>query len=407
MNEHIDHFMHSLNFQASKQTEQIKPAYIGYIKEYDLERGMVKVIDPLNGPETEDNNPGPAMISDWMPFGTLQAGITGDNPINPDIKKWGLQIIPFGGGDEKTFDKPTEQVLVINIRTSTGYSSCALMLYNNKAMPPGKEMPILKVDVDKGDLLYVNASGTTFYFKTKTGTVYLFVDKVESDSEGSSGDENDAGNFISGIAGGVHQQTFSDLDKAPPKNPDPGDIWSTSFKNTEIVAGKGILLQTVEDTEADDLDTIDPAEGDIDFSALQNLQGYAIEGGIILATGDDSVTPEVGNVELNAVNDILGSATNNISLGAGVNVEIAATEAILMQSATLTMTMSGTVDITAPIINIGFAAGAYQSLCTQAFMEWVLTHQHEGVMPGDGVTSTPNDPPAPAAPFLTESLKAS
>lgn len=264
---------------------------------------------------------------------------------------WGFQWAPKGGA---TPEEPElgEEVAILILNRSMGLFVCPMFIFDETRKPPGSGKDNQGNTVNTGDDNQQDEEDKQGWDDDPKGQTRLKGgEMVFRHESGSFAKFYENGDMQTYCAGTNHMYMKQDADIVVRE----GDFNVKVEKgNTNITVDKGDT--TIQTTLGNTL--INSESGNITAST---------------ASGDVEVSTESGTATVSATDvEILGEAV---------------------------------VNVTAPLVNLG-EAGDYQPLATLDFVEWVLTHQHEGVMPGDGVTSTPNDPPPPTAPMVTESTLA-
>ncbi len=354
---HIDETMHLQHQTASQQIDGTKPAYIGYIQDYNVDTGLCTVIDPLNcSPGPDGGQPIP-IVSGPIPLCTSFAGLAnGQNPVNDQIRYYGVQVCPFGGA---SIVDPTggEQVLVANVRASIGYQLTAFLLFNAVALPPGAlPIPVSQANLDNGEWLGVHPSGTVIHM-TNDGNLNVYT----------QGPDPDQGQNINAQAyGGIGLTTAHNGDPAPP----------------------------------------DPLQGDIDLTAVQDIN-MAVLRDIIMEAQRDILEIAHRDHTTQADRDILEEAIHDIEMTAGNDLTAVATTgtANLQGHLAVNVFSDTVVTVTAPQVLIGAAGEVLLRLLTEAFLATFDAHTHDGVQPGAGISGAPTIPVIPGYPITTIALQ--
>ncbi len=387
---HISEGQNILQGQVDQQRQSHALAYIGYIAEYFPEDATCTVYNPNNS-NTDPNNPNPVpMLSNRIPLGTGLSGLSnGKTPINDQIKAWGIQIAPLGGGTQNE-PQAGEQVLVLRLNAEIGYEACAFLLYNDMAQPPGgQDMPVIGGQLKNGEILLVTPSGTITYFDID-GNLKIITQVAPN------GMTNQTGNLSAVANGGIALRTA--VADTVPDEPDQYDIDVTAHQDVNVNADRDINLTAVRDLK------LDPR--DINVSCDRNLN---------IAIGTNMETLVTGNqdtvVSENQTNHVLGTSTNTVDgaetrtttgpllVGCGNMITISAAGEIAIGSDTL-------IEILAPAINAGALTEALYPLLTEVFLTLFNAHTHGGVAPGVGHTGPPDVPIPPTYPNVTTVFQA-
>jgi hypothetical protein len=352
---YVKDFMSLMQAQASKEVTGTKQVWVGYISEYDPIRHAVKVLNPLAGDVPAANqfqNAGAPQTGTPLEYGMIPlasqfVGIAnGTNPVNDLVEHPGIQICPLGGA---TAQNPTagEQCVVINLNNEIGYATCAFLLFNEIALPPGGNIPVLGTAMQPGEWLFVTPTGTTIYMDID-GNLTVMVRQAGHDE----GDLNVTAN------GGISIATVAD--GTVPTAADVGDIDITSVRDINEDAGR-------DHTETAVRDITEESTRDITRTAGRNI----VDG----ATG--FVTIQGGT---------------NVLVEAGLNLQIDA---------------NGIITINSPVaINAGSIGLTYLPLITAFFLTLYNSHSHSGVQTGAGVSGPPVIAAVPTYPVTTKTFYA-
>lgn len=138
-----DELSHIIKQMANQAQPDPRPFVYGHISVYDPTKHRARCIVPSL---TDEN--GQALLSPWIPMGTLSSG-----------GGFGLQIIPAGGA---TAQNPTagEQVLIGLFDRQRGVAAIPCMFFSGAHTPPSESLPQGAPPVAAGDVLLSNNSKT-------------------------------------------------------------------------------------------------------------------------------------------------------------------------------------------------------------------------------------------------------
>lgn len=257
-----------------------------------------------------------------METGWCQVG----SPIVGD--GWGLQYC-LKGGATKENPEEGEQVQVSIQHRASGLSAVANLTFNDEMKPPG--------------------AGSDNETPDEPGS-----DPAESDSDGAKRLKpaefilkHESGSFLKFYSNGSVRATVEE------------SLWVEVKQDCNLKVLEGDLNVSVEQGNANV--TVDL--GDVDINApLGNITIETLEGTI-------KATTESGDVEIE-------STAGSVKVNGGLSVDISS---------------DAEITATAPLINVlgasvNIGADIFQSLCTEAFLEWANLHIHST---GSGVTGPP------------------
>ena len=365
-------FLHTTQEQAGRQITGVKSAYIGYIVRWFPNNDVI-VANPLGGtvPQAlanimpDGNNVGLPSLSPRIPLSTAFAGIAnGINPVNASIHP-GIVLAPMGGAAATSEDQyKGEQVLVLNLNNLIGYSACAFMLFNSKAISPALSIPVTNAELKPGEWLMVSPSGTHIHFMLSGDFLAYGMKTLDG------GGNPQGGNTSVAAEGSITLQTVLAITSPTPSDED-GDIWLRSRNNVKI-NGLNLYLNSTEymsllagtsmdltatvgiNLLASDVNLL--STNTIHITARNTVQITSVNGGSNALFSTDLTLTGATNITMNAQGigsggDATVQAIRNIALNAGNAIQIyAIADQVVIQAGT-TLTQNAGLDLNMNIAN--------------------------------------------------------